>query len=636
MLLLEDGELKVQVEPVCIGPTWQKHELWTVEKPVYLIPDHLGIATLGWEILEFIARWLVDPDSDEDNPTPWQPTDEQLRFLLWWYAVDKDGRFIYRKGILQRLKGWGKDPLAAVMAIVELVGPCRFKCWRLPDGELSDLWAEGAEPVGKDNRTAYIQVAAVSLDQTENTMDLFSGLMTPEFIERFKIDLGKQVIYAMTGRKIKAVTSSPRSLEGKRPSFVILNETHHWLSNNEGHAMLAVIDRNATKSKGGAARQLSITNAYEPGEDSVAQRQREAWQAEQRGEAIKTGVLYDSLEAPEDARVRPVIIDARTGHEAVDAYGDPLKPGEALIKEYLAAVIKAVRGDATWLDVEGIINSILDTQNPPSQSRRFWFNQVVAAEDAWVDPAWIEKACDATLMEQRRNHFGGDPLRMGWVQVDRADPVVMFGDGSKGDDSTALMGYRMSDGYVFTIGIWNKPTGLAKGAWRAPRGEVDSRVEEAFARFNIVGFLFDPSHAKDEVDSTPYWDGLIDDWHRRFGDRLQFWPAQSGSKIHSIMWDMASDLRQEEFTRAAERVREELKLGGVYRIDGHPALIKHLGNAKAAPGKHGTSLMKEHRESERKIDLAVCLVGAIMLGRFVLNKGLETKKPSKAWWAPVD
>ena len=40
--------------------------------------------------------------------------------------------------------------------------------------------------------------------------------------------------------------------------------------------MSEVIDRNAVKSKGGNSRSLSITNAYEPSEDSTAQREREA------------------------------------------------------------------------------------------------------------------------------------------------------------------------------------------------------------------------------------------------------------------------------------------------------------------------------------------------------------------------
>jgi hypothetical protein len=78
---------------------------------------------------------------------------------------------------------------------------------------------------------------------------------------------------------MQAVTSSPTTLEGARASFVLLNETHHWAANNDGHDMADVIERNATKSPGGTARTVRITNAYEPGEDSVAERDREAYEA---------------------------------------------------------------------------------------------------------------------------------------------------------------------------------------------------------------------------------------------------------------------------------------------------------------------------------------------------------------------
>lgn len=512
-----------------------------------------------------------------------------------------------------------------MLALVELCGPCRFKGWG----------ADG-EPIGKENPTAYIQIAAVSLDQTHNTMDLFAGMMSPAFMKRYAIDPGKTIIYARGGRKIKAVTSSPASLQGNRPSFVILNETHEWNSSNDGIAMLTVINNNATKSKGGAARQLSITNAYEPSENSVAQIQREAWKREQDGITSSTGVMYDSLEAPADARVRPRIIDMATGLDAIDGAGDRINPSEDLIREYLATVVKAVRGDAVWLDIEGIVSSIMDTQNTPSSSRRFWMNVVVAAEDAWADPAWIDAMIDPKAASERLS--GGDPLRLGWEKISREDACVMFGDGSKADDSTGLVLQRISDGYTVTIGVWQKPKGLGRDqTWRAPRGEIDTRVDEAFARFNIVGFLFDPSHTKDDVDSTPYWNALVDDWHRRYADRLQYHPMQSGDRVHSVMWDMTSPLRQGEFVAAAERVREELKIAFNTRtpsivIDGHPALVDHLRNAKAAPGKYGTTLMKEHRESAKKIDLAVCLVGATMLRRFVLNKGLEAKPSREVWW----
>jgi hypothetical protein len=81
------------LEPTYIGPTWQKDAFGN-----WRLPEK----TLGWQIAGWCAEYLQAEDGG-----PWKFTKEQLRFILWWYAVDDTGRFIYRKGVLQRLKGWG-------------------------------------------------------------------------------------------------------------------------------------------------------------------------------------------------------------------------------------------------------------------------------------------------------------------------------------------------------------------------------------------------------------------------------------------------------------------------------------------------------------------------------------------------
>src|SRR5690606_19466333 len=115
--------------------------------------------------------------------------------------------------------------------------------------------------------------------------------------------------------------------------WTVTHNTHHWLENNQGHEMAAVIERNTTKSAGGAARTLRITNAYEPGEDSVAEHDRELYEKVASGDAVDVGLLYDSLEAPPEA---------------------PLTP------EAAPSVVEAIRGDSVWLDTASIVKSILD------------------------------------------------------------------------------------------------------------------------------------------------------------------------------------------------------------------------------------------------------------------------------------
>lgn len=638
-----EAEIDWDVVPKTLGPTWDRNPFYDGPRDPdgYVLPE----LTLGWQAIRWIEDNLLADETDEhDEPLPFQLTNEQVRFILWFYAVDEDGRFLYREFVLQRLKGWGKDPLAACIAAVEFVGPCRFKGWAARD--LPELGLRRGDPVAKPHPRGWVQIAAVSLEQTQNTMKLFRGLFSKACIAEHGIDIGKEVIYAYAGQKaIQAVTSSPRALEGNRPTLVIKNETHHWLGNNEGLAMADVIERNATKAKGGAARTLSITNAYEPGEDSVARQEREAYDLMAAGLAIDTGMMYDSLEAPKEARLRPRFPDEEDGAErrGVPVIGEEVK--ERLTKRYLAKVIDVVRGDSWWLDIPNLVSSILNPKNKASRSRRFWYNQITASEDAWVRPEAVDAAI-SKMAKQNRLITSSDAraqLEAGWL-VAPDEPIVMFGDMSKSDDSTGLVGCRLSDGYCFTIGVWQKPAGERGKGWLAPRSAVDERVNEAFKRFNIVAFWADPSHTKDETDDSSYWMGMLDKWMRVYKDRLdpKHWPVKTGLQKHAVNFDMTGPERQKAFIQAAELTVDDFEtlndieeFAPSFEIDGHPALVTHLKNAiqHFHPLGWGTTLMKDARDSPRKIDLAVCLVGARMLRRVVLNlhEEEEADDPGEIW-----
>ena len=503
------------------------------------------------------------------------------------------------------------------------------------------------EPVGKPHPRAWVQIAAVSQEQTKNTMTLFQGMFTADCISEHKIDIGKTVIYAYAGMKrIEAVTSSPASLEGNRPTLVIKNETHHWKSNNDGIAMAEAIERNATKSKGGAARTLSITNAYSPSEESVARNEREGYLMQAAGEAVMTGVLYDTLEAPKEARLRPLFPDEHKDAERNGIEPLPAEVKEGITRRYIAKVLEAVRGGAWWLDIPGLTNSILDPKSKVSLSRRFWYNQVRASEEVWVNP----DAVDAAVRDDvRQLRFGvSDPkllVEAGWQPIGRDEPVVAFFDGSKSDDSTAIVGCRISDGYTFLIGVWQKPQGERGKTWLAPRNAVDRRVDEMFERFNVVAFWGDPSHAKDDSeDESSYWMPMLDKWMQKYKDRLlpQHWPVKGGLRKHAINWDMTSADRTKAFIDAAEQAVQDFEnlndieeYEPLIQIDGHPVLVQHLKNAveHIDPRGWGSSLSKEQKDSPRKIDAAVCLVGARMLRRIVQNlfEEEEIDAPGEFW-----
>jgi hypothetical protein len=551
------------VEPVRIGPSWRRGP-----DGKFLLPA----LTLGWHVLWWTAEKL-----QHANGRPWRYTPEQARLTLWWYALDDYRSYAYRDGVIQRLKGWGKDPVGATWCAVEFVGPSR------PTGEVAEPgnpWGIPAgQPLGAAHPEAWVQTAAVSKDQTRNTMTLFPGMFTKATIAEYEIDLGKEIIYAHRGaQRIEAVTSSPRALEGARSTFVLRNETHHWLSTNDGHEMDAVIARNADKSPDGSARALSITNAYMPGEDSVAERARDAWEDVQAGRAVDVGMMYDSLEAPPDA---------------------------PLTAEAAPAVVEGVRGDSVWLSTDRIVKSILDRRNPPSRSRRFWYNQITADEDSWV-----------TMQQWDACGPEGKPELADRVIASR-EMVALFFDGSKSDDATALVASCMSDGHVFLVGRWQRPSEIPSGdPWFVPRSEVDSVVRRTFRDFDPVAMFADPGGGEDD-EGERYWDALIDEWGRDFGDRFVVKAVASGEGRHPVMWDMRSPTRQHQFTLAVERTYTDIDERALTH-DGNRALRRDVLNAKRALNKWGVSIRKEHRESGKKIDAAVCMVGARMARRLAL------------------
>lgn len=552
---------KWTTDPVCIGPTWRRDENG------WVLPE----ITLGWDFLGWTGYWL----RDSKHSTPWKWTNEQARFWLWFYALDGTGRPLHDSAVLQRLKGWGKDPMAAGGAVASCFAPLTFDHWDPVSGD----------PVGRDEPNAWVQVCAVSQEQTKNTMKLLPGLIPAETRRHYGIQLGKLNMYAMgDSRQIEAVTSSPLALEGGRPTFVIRNETQNWNASNGGLDMDGVLSGNAAKREETVnVKMLDICNAYRDGEDSVAQRVREAWEGTQgdpasddRGKRPKYmdfGLLYDSLEAA---------------------------PDTPMTEESIPRVIRDVRGDSEWLSEKRIVREVINPKNPVSESRRKWFNQCMAPEDAYV-----------TAQEWDSNEHPD-------MRLENGDRITMFVDCSLTDDATALVACRVSDGFVKPLGLWQRPPGRRGEKWVVPRESVDDTVREAMGRYDVVGFWGDPSHVLDDETGQRYWDSVFDAWHRDYGRRLKVWAQPSGRDRHAVMFDMVRLDVQKRFVAAVDQAYSAIA-DGDFPHDGDARLRAHMLNARRQPTKAGMSIAKEGRESRRKIDLAVCAIGARMVRREFLN-----------------
>jgi len=507
--------------------------------PVRLGPDGVPELTLGWDVLAWTAENLLQPDGPETG-SPWRYTTEQARFVLWWYAIGPDGRFLFRRGMLRRLKGWGKDPVGATLCAVELCGPSRFAGFNA-----------AGRPVAAPHPSPWVVTAAVSLDQTKNTMTLFPQLFTDDAMTEHGIDIGKEIIYSRRGL-LEAVTSSPRALEGKRTTFSLKNETHHWLPSNDGIAMSEVIARNNTKARGGDARTLAISNAHNPGEGSDAELDYEAFQTTQ----ITGGqdFLYDSLEAP--------------------AGIDITNPDQ------VRAGLLAARGDSVWLDVERHVAEILDPRTREGMARRFYFNQIVAGEDAWLPRStWDD-------LKFAREVPDGTPITVGF-------------DGSDSDDWTAIR-CETESGYQFTPRfrhgqpmIWDPQ----QFGGYIPRGQVNAAIAELHARFQVVRQYNDP----------PYWQSEIDEWAAQYGEKTV------------LRW---ATFRTRQMADALERFRTDVLAGNISH-DGCPITSQHIGNAHSDPRPQGLLIRKDKPISRNKID-------AVMSSALAHEAALDATA-AKAW-----
>lgn len=71
------------------------------------LPTGVPELTLGWEAVRWASKYLRQPNGANAGER-FKFIDSQIRFLLWWYAVDEDGDWLYHHGVRRLAKGSGK------------------------------------------------------------------------------------------------------------------------------------------------------------------------------------------------------------------------------------------------------------------------------------------------------------------------------------------------------------------------------------------------------------------------------------------------------------------------------------------------------------------------------------------------
>jgi phage terminase large subunit-like protein len=347
------------------------------------------------------------------------------------------------------------------------------------------------------------------------------------------LDPGLTRVNYESGGSIISTTSAASSKDGGKDTFNVFDETHLWMT-PKLKALHATVTRNLVKRKIADGWALETSTMYCPGEESVAEETH-------KSAAQLPGVLFDHKEAPLD----------------IDIKDD----------DQLRKAIEYVYGPAAvWTNVDAIVEEFRDPTKRESECRRYWLNQPWSMEEKFLLPSeWDACSIDS-------------------AQIPDGARVVLGFDGSRSDDSTALVAVSYGDGnpVVQVAGLWEKPEGPTGEDWRVPRLRVMETIRECCRRWQVLECTADPA----------WWAQTLEELADEGIPVTEF--PQTGLRM----------------IPATKRLYDLVQCQGLTH-DGDLRLRKHVLNAVVRPEERGFRLFKDKKASEHKIDLAVATVMAL-------------------------
>ena len=431
-----------------VVPAWIEHHC--------VVPDGFRrgdrFRLYDYQLAWFGAFYLVRPNAE------WVPENPVL-----------GPAFAYRRGLLIGPQKIGKNPVIAAHVCVEGVGPALFAGWAGADDGYSCAdhgcrcgWEypyEPGEPMGMRWPTPLIQITAFSEDSTENTYDALRPMIELGPLADVIPKTGEEFIRLPGGGRIDTVTSSNQSRLGQRTTFVPQDELGLWTQANK---MVKLADTQYRNLSGMGGRAALTSNAWDPAEHSVAQREYES----------SADDIYRQYVQPPKTLSYGNKAERRKIHRIV----------------YPADVLRENGGH---LDPDSIEAEAADlVEKDPNQAARFYGNIAVAGAGAAVDP----KLWESHLVPR---------------EVERGTYISLGFDGSISNDSTVLRACT-ADGHGFSLPGWSwvRPLGTEMAAWQVehpgkrwevPRAEVDAAVAQAFATFRVGRMACDPAYWRDEI-----------------------------------------------------------------------------------------------------------------------------------------
>ena len=196
--------------------------------------------------------------------------------------------------------------------------------------------------------------------------------------------------------------------------------------------------------------------------------------------------------------------------------------------------------------------------------------------------------------------------RLGFKPPMRGDEIALGFDGSFNSDATVLIGCRISDGYVFPIGIWEAPDSKEAKHWSIDHQEVEAVLEATFKKFKVVAFLADP----------PLWRDYVDRWETKFGADL----VVKATEAKPISFETAQHV---VMAKVVERTETAIKSGELTHGD-HKVLTRHVLNAHRWKRSAGDVIGKDRKGSSKKMDAAIGMCLAVE-GRARYRKQFKPK-----------
>lgn len=162
-----------------------------------------------------------------------------------------------------------------------------------------------------------------------------------------------------------------------------------------------------------------------------------------------------------------------------------------------------------------------------------------------------------------------------------ADVVLGF-DGSFNGDCTALVAVSVeAKPHIQVAAAWERPTD-ADDSWQVPIIDVEEEIRKACRRWQVREIACDPFR-----------------WARTY-------QVLEGEGLPIVEFPQSPSRMTPATTRFYEAV-----VNGSITQSGDPRLARHVGNAVLKADSRGTRIYKEHKHSQRRIDLAVAAVMAL-------------------------